>query len=375
VLALAVAAQAQPSPATRALRLAPGARSSSPRAHGARCDDAAVVTRRPPPFPGLRVEYLATPLTIDVATPRFSYALVHSARAQAQTAYRLVVTTAAGAPVWNSGVVASNNTLNIAYGGPALASDADYVWSVIWTDASGATAPAATSTFSTALYDAAAWRGATWVSSAPNGSLNTYRAEFSLPAAPARARLYMHGLGYAKTWLNDASTDDHELGTFTTFQQRTLYDVIDVTGLLKPGCNAIGVMLGHGWFAQPRVHAGDRQFRLLLSVTDAGGATTYFASSNAPGAPGALVFAAAAGPVTADDIYEGESYDGRVAAALAGWAACGFKPAAPWAALRQLTLRRCCGSAAQPAGLALGRSSRAAPKHRSRLAEHCLARW
>lgn len=280
----------------------------------------------------LRVEYIEAPLTIDVATPRFSYALAHAARAQSQSSYRLVVTTAAGAAVWDSGVVQSNNTLNIGYAGPALASDADFKWTVTWTDASGAAAPPATSTFSTALYTPADWHGAEFVSSAVNGSLNTYRTQLSLAAAPARARLYVHGLGYAKTWLNGAPTDDHELGTFTTFQQRTLYDVVDVTDQLRAGCNALGIMLGHGWFAQPRVHAGPRQFRLLLSVTDAAGATTYYASANAAGAANALVFGAIAGPVIADDIYEGETYDGRVAAALDGWTTCGFAPAAPWAA-------------------------------------------
>lgn len=214
----------------------------------------------------LRVEYLEQPLSIDVATPRFSWASAHSARAQLQTSYRIVVTKAAGgAVVWDSTTVASNKTLNIGYGGPALASNTDYAWSVVWADAEGVVAPAATSTFSTALYSPADWQGAEFVSSTGNGSLNTYRATFTLAAQPVRARLFMHGLGYAKSYINGALTDDHELGTFTTFQQRTLYDVVDITALVRAGCNGVGVMLGHGWFAQPKVHAGPRQFRLLIS--------------------------------------------------------------------------------------------------------------
>ena len=290
----------------------------------------------------LRVEYLEAPLTIDVRTPRFSYALAHPARAQLQTAYQLVVATApVGAPpatVWDSGKVASNTSLNIAYGGPPLAADADYTWTITWWDAAGAPSAPASAPFSTALLAPADWHGAEWVSSTGNGSLNTYRAEFALPAAPARARLYLHGLGYAKGWLNGAPVDDHELGTFTTFQQRTLYDVVDVTAQLRQGCNALGVMLGHGWFSQPRVHAGPRQFRLLLVATAPDGTTTRLASVNAAGAPGGLAFAAAAGPVVADDIYEGETFDNRVAVAQAGWAGCGFAPAAPWAATEAPTV-------------------------------------
>jgi len=280
----------------------------------------------------LRVEYLDSPLTIDVPAPRFSWALQHTDRAQAQTAYHLVVSTApaAGAPtiVWDTGKVASSTSLNVKYAGAPLTSDTDYSWTLTWWDAAGAPSAPASATFSTPLLTPAAWEGAEWVSSANNGSLNTYRAEFTVAARPVRARLYVHGLGYAKTWVNGALTDDHELGTFTTFQQRTLYDVVDVTALVQPGCNALGVMLGHGWFAQPKVRAGPRQFRLLLALTAGDGTTTRLASSNAGGP---LVFAAAAGPVVADDIYLGETYDARVAASMAGWAACGFSPAPAWA--------------------------------------------
>lgn len=226
--------------------------------------------------------------------------------------------------MWDSGVVQSSTTLNIGYAGPALTSNTDYAWSVTWADATGALSVPATSTFSTALLSPAAWQGAEWVSSPNNGSLNTYRTEFTLASAPVRARLFIHGLGYYKTWINGAITDDHELGTFTTFQQRTLYDVWDVTPLVHVGCNALGVMLGHGWFSQPKVHAGDRQFRALLSITSADGSTKYFASSNAGGS---LVFTATTGPVLDDDIYKGETYDARIAASIAGWAGCGFVPA------------------------------------------------
>ena len=289
---------------------------------------AAAAARASSPSPAyrLRVEYLASPLTIDVPTPRFSWALAHADRGQLQTAYHLILKSASGAVVWDTGVVASNTSLNVGYGGPALQSDADYVWSVSWTDSAGAVAPAASATFSTGLLSPAAWQGAEYLSSSGNGSLNTYRSEFTLAALPVRARLFVVGLGYAKTFLNGAPTDDHELGAFTTFEQRVLYDVIDVTPLMRAGCNAVGIMLGHGWYAQPKVHSGPRQFRLLLSLTDGAGAVTYLHSA-AAAAPGALTFAAAAGPVTADDIYLGETYDARVALALAGWQSCGFAPA------------------------------------------------
>jgi alpha-L-rhamnosidase len=327
-----------------------------------RAPPAAAGVQGPPPASGagpgaplpptrLRVEYLDSPLTIDVPVPRFSWALAHTGRAQSQTAYRLVVVVAlAGAPpgaappgavVWDSGVVPSNRSVNVPYGGPALPSDADFSWTVAWTDALGATSAPARGTFSTALLAGAAdWLGAAWVSSPGGGALNTYRAEFVLPAAPVRARLYVSGLGYAKTWLNGALTDDHELGPATVFHRRVLYDVADVAPLLRPGANALGVMLGRGWFAAPGGNsstdwsgAGPRQFMLLLSVTGADNATLRFVSALAAGGGGGgaatpLVFNATTGPVSDPSLTLGEAYDGRVAAALSGWSAPGYAPGA-----------------------------------------------
>ena len=281
----------------------------------------------------LRVEYLEAPLTVEIPTPRFSWALVHPMRAQAMTSYKIVVTKMPSSiVVWDSGTVVSNTSTNVPFVGSAREPDSDYSWSVVCSDASGSFSEKAVSTFSTALFGPNAWHGASWVSSPLYGALNTYRAELNLSGGDVlRARLYVTGLGYAKTWLNGGLTDDHELGSFTTFEMRTLYDVVNVTSQLRLGCNTLGVMLGNGWFSQPSVNVGPRQFRLLLSVTMSGTETPmYFGSSLSQGAPGSLVFAATAGPVLADDIYIGETFSGPVAAALKGWSECGFIPPAPW---------------------------------------------
>lgn len=63
----------------------------------------------------LRVEYLDAPLTIDVATPRFSFAPLHPTRGAALASYRIVVAQVfpSAAPIWDSGVVAATSSLNI----------------------------------------------------------------------------------------------------------------------------------------------------------------------------------------------------------------------------------------------------------------------
>ena len=283
----------------------------------------------------LRVEYLEAPISIDNLSPRFSWALPSDCRrGSMQAAYRLVVMTAPvggrAVPklVWDSGTVSSNQTLNVRYtSATPLLSDTDYSWSVTWTDQWGSSSTAANSTFSVAILgqDPAIdqdWGGATWVSSVANGSLSTYRAEFNLPDKPVRARLYYVGLGYAKTWVNGNLTDSHELGQYVTFQERVLYDSVDVLRLLRPGKNVLGVMLGNGWIA-PRGTSSAltaRQFIALLTVTAADGTVTKFHSSTAASPrPAALIFHATVGPARTEDMYKGEDFDGRVAATLTGW--------------------------------------------------------
>jgi hypothetical protein len=284
-------------------------------------------------------------------------------------------------------MVQSNRTLNILFGGeapapvvgveiqpsdgPLLISDTDYSWSIIWFDGHGTSSAAAHGTFAVAILgtnpgNSADWHGAEWISSASNGSLSTYRTEFVLPptagaysAPPTRARLYIVGLGYAKTWINGNVTDTHELGQYVTFEERVLYDCVDVKDFLRPGKNVLGVMLGHGWIdprgIEPGVPGGHpgiapRQFLLLLSVTAAGsGVASYFPSStgtsgstattatttgkgqlagaaSSADASSALTFTATVGPVRTFDMFKGEQFDGRVAAALKGWSTPEYNP-------------------------------------------------
>ena len=293
---------------------------------------------------GLEVEHATQPLTVDTASPRFSWQLSHPLRAQRQLSFRVVVTMstmAAGSDdvLWDSGTVPSDATYVLypepAAGARALPSDTDFSWSVVWTDATGEPSQAAGSTFSTALLGGVPdWHGAEWLSSSGNGSLNLYRAV--LPELggepPLRARLYIASPGYYHATLNGVETDRHLLGPQSTFHVRALYDAWDVATLLRGGCNTLGVALGSGWGSSThsRQPQWERQFIAILSVTAANGTTRRFptaltaiagATPDAPGPP-VLQFRAGPGPVIYDDIFDGEAYDGRVAAAVRGWDGC-----------------------------------------------------
>jgi alpha-L-rhamnosidase len=86
----------------------------------------------------LRTEYKVNPVGIDVMTPRFGWRLQATRRAVSQSAYEIRVAAAQGEltgnrPLWNSGRVASGDSVQRPYGGPALQSGGRYYWQVrVW---------------------------------------------------------------------------------------------------------------------------------------------------------------------------------------------------------------------------------------------------
>ena len=83
---------------------------------------------------GLQVEYMETPLGIDVAEPRFSWQMSSEQYDQRQTAFRIEVKEAAkGRTVWTSDVRKSNVSVGVVYGGEALKPATRYDWTVtVW---------------------------------------------------------------------------------------------------------------------------------------------------------------------------------------------------------------------------------------------------
>lgn len=113
----------------------------------------------------LRVEYASAPLGLDVPAPRLAWHVPVTK----QTAYRLKVATsidalARGDLFWDSGKVASDANVQVAYAGPALASRQRYWWQVQLWDADGkATAWSAPAWWEMGLLAPSDWQGR-WIS-------------------------------------------------------------------------------------------------------------------------------------------------------------------------------------------------------------------
>ncbi|MDP4184008.1 MAG: family 78 glycoside hydrolase catalytic domain [Bacteroidota bacterium] len=153
--------------------------------------------------------------------------------------------------------------------------------------------------------------------SAPSPML---RKTFSVNKKLQKVILKSSGLGCHEVYINGTRVGNSVLDPATSQYDKTvLYVEHDVTKLLKQGKNAIGVMLGNGWFAHP-VHTTwnfdeavwhDRP-KLLLSLT------MEYTDGTKKTVVSDTSWRADLSPVLADDFMSGEVYDAQME--QDGWA-------------------------------------------------------
>jgi alpha-L-rhamnosidase len=143
------------------------------------------------------------------------------------------------------------------------------------------------------------------------------RKEFEISQKIKRARIYVSGLGWYELYINGQKVGDHVLDPVTSdYRKRVYYVTYDVTDILGKGTNAVGVMLGNGWFSEPgHLKYGDSP-RLLLQMN------IEFADGTRTSIKTDKTWKTASGPVTRNDIYGGETYDARLE--KQGWKEVGY---------------------------------------------------
>jgi alpha-L-rhamnosidase len=212
----------------------------------------------------LKCEHLTNPLGIEAAQPRLSWVLESDQRGQAQTAYQILVATsqqklgANNGDKWDSGKITSDNSVEVPYQGNALASGERCYWKVrVWDKDGRPDAYSDASFFEMGLLRQSDWHGK-WIWSKKGISSPLLRREFGLEKTVRRARVYISGLGYYELYINRSRVGDHVLDPASTYytndqpfklNAHVLYVSYDVTDFLRAGSNAIGVMLGHGWYS------------------------------------------------------------------------------------------------------------------------------
>jgi alpha-L-rhamnosidase len=203
---------------------------------------------------GLLTTGVGVPLGVDPDRVLFAWQLDDTRRGAVQSRYRVTVRRAgAGAAVvWDSGEVASGRQAFVPYGGPPLAADARYRWTVRTADGGGhwseSSAPAG---FTTGLRTAD-WT-AMWLRPGPADAGEeeyTYlRTTKVLPAGTiAYATAYVAAAHKYQLWVNGARVDT---GPSFCFPDEQYYQATDLTGTLLAGRgNALGIV--HHWYGPGR---------------------------------------------------------------------------------------------------------------------------
>jgi alpha-L-rhamnosidase len=143
------------------------------------------------------------------------------------------------------------------------------------------------------------------------------RKEFAVTKDVRRARVYVSGIGWSELYLNGRKIGDRVLDPAATdYDKRVLYVTHDVTGQLRKGPNALGVMLGNGWYCEPgRLRYGHSPRVLLQMHIEYVDGSTACVTSDA-------TWKTIDGPIRRNDFWHGEVYDARLD--RSGWSLPGY---------------------------------------------------
>jgi len=154
--------------------------------------------------------------------------------------------------------------------------------------------------------------------------LPIFRHSFTPRAKVVSATLDISGLGQFEAHINGHNVTEAVLTPgWSDYRKRVYYDSYDVTKLIVPGENAIGVLLGNGMYnvespanryTKFSGSFGEPKLMVALVLRFADGTEQRVVTDGA--------WKSAAGPIEFSNIYGGEDYDARLE--QAGWDAAGF---------------------------------------------------
>lgn len=302
----------------------------------------------------LHCENLNNPIAIDVSAPLLSWSMESPERNQMQSAYRILVSASQDSlnkeigDYWDTDKITSDQSVNIRYEGKTLKSRDKLYWKVkTWNAEDEASNWSAPAKWQMSLMKQSDWK-ARWIGMAEDEAPLSpkthpapyFRHKIDIDKDVKSAKVFVSGLGYYELYLNTSKVGDHVLAPAqTNYDKRALpkilyhyddqsttrvfYNTFDITEQLNIGKNAIGMVLGNGWYNQrDRRVEGDLWyatprliFQLEIEYTD--GEKELITSNDN--------WKVTTGPLLHDGIFTGELYDARLE--LGNWSSPDFDDA------------------------------------------------
>ena len=275
---------------------------------------------------------LYNPIGIGISNPQFSWQIKSEKRNVMQAAYEIRV----GSDLsdlkkgkhleWNTGKILSDESVHVNYKGNGLQSGKKYFWQVrVWDNygkISGWSQPAF---FQMGLLNTGEWK-AKWIEPGFVDSVGQpspmFRKQFAADKKIKSASIFITAHGLYEVQINGKRVgNDYFTPGWTSYNKRLQYQEYDVTNLVKQGSNAIGVMLGSGWYrdhlawgSNKNIYGKDISLLLQLEITYNDGSTKTIVSDES--------WKSTTGSIISSSIYDGETIDARMK--KTGWALPGY---------------------------------------------------
>ena len=261
--------------------------------------------------------------------PYFSWKLRSEKENTKQASYRIVVSDK-GEIVWDSGVIASAQTIYNPYQGKKLKSCTRYDVTVSVSD-NHEDKDEISSYFETAFLDQKEMK-ALWVEAdekikkrkkgfGNQPAPTLFRRTFNVEQKVFSARLYATCLGIYEASLNGKRVDDRSFAPeYTSYDHFINYQVYDVTDLIREGENVLGMYVADGWYFCPITTMNKKTAKMphavfyqLEIILEDGTKQIVCSDGSEKTGKGAVLYA---------DLFAGEAYDANKE--IPGWNAPDF---------------------------------------------------
>jgi hypothetical protein len=296
----------------------------------------------------LKCEHKANPVGLQNQQPYLSWQIHSTERNQTQSAYYILVAdsqdklNANNGNIWDSKKINSSNSITIAFKGKPLAPAKKYYWKVrIWNQKGVASKWSAVSSWQMGLLSTADWKGASWIcyenledslkvvpgihgdgnelgnKGIKQPVIPLFRKAFTIKKSIRRAMLFICGLGHYEASINGKNITDNFLAPgWTKYDKTVLYNSYDVTRQLNIGTNALGVIVGNGFYNINR-----KRYRKLVIAYGMPKMISSLHIEYTDGTTESIIsgkdWKCSPSPITFTSIYGGEDYDAQLE--QAGW--------------------------------------------------------
>lgn len=299
----------------------------------------------------LTCNYKTDPIGIGTPNPALSWVIQSAGYNVTQKAFRVIVSDnnrsigEGKGDIWDSGKIASEASIQFKYNGPPLKPSEKYYWRVkVWDNKGNVSDWSSIATWQMGLLSSSGWSPAVWIAfdeipesrkiipAAHLGgkpewgklldTLPLLRKVFNVKKQLQMATVFISGLGHFELSINGKKVGDHFLDPgWALYSKHALYTAFDVSGMIKKESNAIGVILGNGFYHVPAdryrkitgTYGHPKMICKLLLLYKDGTKDSIVSDQSWKASPG---------PVTFSSIFGGEDYDARLE--QKGWDSPGF---------------------------------------------------